>query len=335
MIKKVIVYLVMMIMLSGYATATESDYFVLTEAGSNARMIRIGNVEGFSPLSSSVFENPAGLYRVYKFSSSMFTTTFMGELKYQNVSVSYRLPMGILGLGYMKLGVDGLESTMKNDSNKISSVGSFNYENSMAKAVYQVSIFENLHVGAGLSYYSTTLDEVKGGGMNFDVGAIIGSESFQGSLAFKNIMSSMSVDYTDDTDYSAHTELTQEEKDEQSSDGKVENLPFIMVMSVKKTYKNFVFFAQHKAIENHQDAAKSYGVEYTPKFLSIFKVSAASKKYPVVRSVEGETKRELDKTLVLGLGLDLFGVSFDYAHETINDHSEYKGRHYFSIGYSF
>ena len=99
-------------------------------------------------------------------------------------------------------------------------------------------------------------------------------------------------------------------------------------------WKQFVFYAQHKSIENHQDAAKSYGVEYTPKFLSIFKVSGAIKKYPVVRSSEGVTKRELDTTKTLGIGIDLFGVSFDYAHET-SDHIEFKHKHYFSIGYSF
>ncbi len=334
MIKKLIVSLIMILLLGGHVVASESDYFQLTEAGTSARMIRIGNIEGYSPLSSSVFENPAGLYRVNRFSSSMFTTKFMGEVKYQNVSLSRRLPMGMLAVGFMKMGVDDIPSTIENESNKFIKVGSFSYKNSMAKIAYQVSIFENFHVGAAASYYSTTIDQVRGKGMNLDLGWIVGSESFQGSLVFKNMVNGLNMKYSDSTDYSAHTQLSDAEKVEQSSDGQIENLPFLMVLSLKKKTKRFAFYAQHKFIENHQDAAKSYGVEYSPRFLSIFKISGGMKKYPVVRSDEGVTKRELDKTVTLGLGMDLFGVSFDYAHET-SDHIEFKHKHYFSIGYSF
>ena len=185
------------------------------------------------------------------------------------------------------MGVDDIPSTIENESNKFERVGSFSYKNSMAKVAYQVSVFDNFHIGTGLSYYMTTMDQVIGKGYNFDFGAIFGSETFQGSLVFKNMVGGLRVKYTDETDYSTHTQLSEEDKNSQSSDGQVENLPFMMVLSAKKKWKQFVFYAQHKSIENHQDAAKSYGVEYTPKFLSIFKVSGAIKKYPVVRSSEG------------------------------------------------
>lgn len=335
--KRLLTICLLLISICSLSVAAEADYFQLTEAGSNARMIRIGNIEGFSSLSSSIFENPAGLYRVNSFSASLFNTTFMSEVNYQNISFGYRLPVGMLAFGYMKLGVDDIKSTYATGSgidDKFGSNGTFNYRNSLAKVAYQVSIFENLHVGLAGSYYVTELDKVSGNGFNFDIGAILGSETFQGSLVFRNVVNGMKVKYTDDTDFSVHTYLTEEEKEEFDSTGKTEKLPFMMVIGLKKKFNTLTFYGQHKVIENHQDAAKSYGVEYTPRFLSIFKISGAIKKYPVVRSDEGETKRELDTTKVMGLGIDLFGVSFDYAHET-SDHIEFKHKHYFSVGYSF
>ena len=41
-----------------------ASYLLLTDLGSSAEMIRKGNIEGYSVGSNSVFENPAGLYRV-------------------------------------------------------------------------------------------------------------------------------------------------------------------------------------------------------------------------------------------------------------------------------
>ncbi|MFT5171200.1 MAG: hypothetical protein ACI9BD_000972, partial [Candidatus Marinamargulisbacteria bacterium] len=44
------------------AAAQSAEYMMITDVGSSAKMVRMGNVEGFSEMSSSVFDNPAGLY---------------------------------------------------------------------------------------------------------------------------------------------------------------------------------------------------------------------------------------------------------------------------------
>jgi hypothetical protein len=54
--------------------------------------------------------------------------------------------------------------------------------------------------------------------------------------------------------------------------------------------------------------------------------------------IEGNIQKGMTPSIILGLGLDLYGINFDYAYEVdlnkekIND---YKNLHYFSIAYSF
>ena len=331
--KKVCLVSVLLLCFTSFLFSNESNYFLLTEAGTSARMIRMGNVEGYSPLSNSVFENPAGLYRVYKFSSSLFTTKFMGEVTYQNLSVSFRLPRGMLGLGIMRMGVDDIPITESEESGgnltNINRVGSYQHRNSLMKLAYQISMFEYLHLGLGMSYYNWKMHTVSGKGMNFDFGVIGGSDRLQGSLTFKNIVPSMRVKYSDSEIYA------EEDMAELSSDGRTENLPFQAVLSGKYAYRpNIKLYAQFKSIKNQLKSAKSYGVEYSPRFLPALKLSAGYKLNPVVRFLEDTVKNDLEATRTMGVGIDVLGLSFDYAYES-SHHISYNSKHYFSLGYSF
>jgi len=49
------------------------DYFLISDNGTSARMIGIGNIQGFDNTAAVIFENPAGLYQVEKFSIANFT----------------------------------------------------------------------------------------------------------------------------------------------------------------------------------------------------------------------------------------------------------------------
>ena len=50
-----------------------AEYALISDLGTSARQIALGNVSGFSDSADSVFENPAALYRVDQFSLSLFS----------------------------------------------------------------------------------------------------------------------------------------------------------------------------------------------------------------------------------------------------------------------
>ena len=47
------------------AFADTAQYFMISDVGSSARMIRMANIEGFSNQSSSVFDNPSEIGRAH------------------------------------------------------------------------------------------------------------------------------------------------------------------------------------------------------------------------------------------------------------------------------
>ena len=76
-----------------------ASYLMITDLGSSAEMIRKGNIEGFSTGANSLFENPAGLYRVEKLSASVFSSEIMDEVSYVNYSLALNTSIGIFGFG--------------------------------------------------------------------------------------------------------------------------------------------------------------------------------------------------------------------------------------------
>ena len=235
--------------------ALESEYFVPTLVGSSARMIRLGNIEGFSHEASSIFENPAGLYRVNRMSSSAFTTTFMEEVTYQNVAMAMRMPIGVLGVGYMGLGVDEIPRTFKNEVKEFDINGYFGYKNSMAKVAYQLSQSRHLHFGGSFSYYLTEFDTVKASGYNVDLGVVVDSDVLDASIVVKNVLKSSKIRYTD------ATEVTDIE--DYSSRGKEEVLPFQTIYSMKYSLQNFQWYGQLKTVGRERQFVKSFGVDFS------------------------------------------------------------------------
>ena len=96
--KNVIVFFMLFFLsLMNFTIAEDQVYLNILNVGSSAKMVRQGNIYGFSNKADSVFENPASLYRVGRFSSSFFRTTFMGDLTYMNGSVAVRGMGGVFG----------------------------------------------------------------------------------------------------------------------------------------------------------------------------------------------------------------------------------------------
>ena len=111
-----------------------ADYFEVTEIGSSAQSIRIGNIEGFSSFSNSIFENPAGLYRLNKVSGTLFTSKLMNEVNYLNGSIAYRFKFGVLAFGYFDASVSGIpftEEVFYDDTSEFEATSYFNSTNSL------------------------------------------------------------------------------------------------------------------------------------------------------------------------------------------------------------
>lgn len=320
-----------LILSSGVSAQEVGLAYYAPEVGSSARSIRVGNVEGFSKLANTIFENPAGMYRIRKFSTSAFTTRFMDEVGYVNISAAMRLPVGMLGAGIMSTGVDDIPETFVRDDGEFDVSGYFNYRNLVGKLAYQYSISRYMHVGAAYTYYLTRFHQVEGQGKNLDLGFIIDSDALDFSFAVKNVLRSQYITYTDT---SATPEGYEGTDEEYSSHGRQEQLPLQTVYALRYTMRHFQLFGQLKTVGKERQFVRSFGVNYNPTFLPFFHLSGGYKQFALSRSEEGETNTDINSSYTMGLGLDLFGVSFDYAFEK-SEHIEFENKHYFSFGIAF
>ena len=290
------------------------DFFEVSGIGSSAQSIRIGNIEGFSSFSNSIFENPAALYRLNKVSGMLFTSKLMNEVNYLNGSVAYRLKAGVLAFGYFDASVSGIpftEEVFYDDTSEFEATSYFNSTNSLMKVALQLSQSETLHWGISGSLFKQSIYTTEGSGMNIDIGLVIDSDPLILSISLKNIMSSMKVDYTI---------------------GGKENLPLQTVGSMRYTLSDLQFYGQFKTINSNRLFLKSAGISYRPSFLSIIEISGGYREVPVLK----KTKSRLNG----GVGLELTGLQFDYAFEIKLDNdgldlNEFNQFHYFSFGFKF
>lgn len=348
----------------GNCLFAESEFMVISEVGSSAGSVRLANIQGFSYLSNSVFENPAALYRVYQGSAAIFQTSFMDEVNFMNMSCAIRTGPGVLGLGYMSSSIDNIYKTDVRansnsgtdvpDAGRIYKTGSFSEKREIMKVAYSISQSRSLHVGLGGSYYSMSMDTVKGTGYNVDFGVIIDSDAFDFSFTAKNILSSMKVDYTDSVSLDQFLDASGNIREEVnnlfngqltnystndlwqiSSDGISETLPLQIIYGVRYTAGPFDLMGQLKSTGENRQFVKNVSVNYTPPFLSFFSISGGIRQSIINRIDQGVADEVVITSKVMGIGLELMGVTFDYAYETNEDHPEFQNKHYFSLGLSF
>jgi len=347
--------LLLMLLASFSPLFSESEFMVISEVGSSAGAVRIANVQGFSNLSNSVFENPAALYRTYQGSVSVFQTTFMEEVGYLSGSAAIRTKRGVFGFGYMRSSIDGLYKTDVNSVSEIYTTGeTFDEKREIIKVAYAFSQSDALHVGLSGTYYSASMDTVKGTGMNVDFGTILDLGNLDFSFTAKNILSSMKVDYTDSISGDLFLDASGNIREEinelfdgqlsdyttddvwlVSSDGISETLPLQIIYGLRYSIGPFDIYGQLKSSGDNRRFSKNASVNVTPPFLSFLSVSGGIKQSIVNQIDQGESNEVVVSSQVLGLGLDLMGVTFDYAYETNDVHPEFENQHYFSLGLSF
>lgn len=289
-----------------------ASYLMLTDLGSSAEMIRRGNIEGFSIGSNAIFENPASLHHVNLLSTSVFSTQIMKEVSYRNVSLAFKSDIGVFGFGYMDAGVDDIIKTRLSGTGENAIViadGVFSYKNRVFKVGYQNSITEELHIGVNAVGYMNQIYTYTGSGYNLDIGAMYSFSELNVSLFARNIMPTK-IEYSDSED--------------ESYKGS-ESLPLQVVFSAAYPFGDLDILGQLKF--DGVNSLMSGGMDYTPSFLlDMVTLSAGYKEFSVLDNISN--------TITLGVGLNLWGLSLDYAYEK-SDHFEYDANNFASVGFDF
>ncbi len=285
-----------------------ASYLMITDLGSSAEMIRRGNIEGFSVGSNAIFENPASLYKVNLLSASVFASQIMKEVNYRNVSLAFNSDIGMFAFGYMDAGVDDIVKTKMNGDVVVAD-GVFSYKNRVIKVGYQNSITDDLHLGINAVGYMNEIYTYKGSGYNLDVGARYSFSELDVSLFARNIIPTK-IEYSDSDDDTYKGE---------------EELPLQVIFSAAYPFGDLDILGQFKF--DGVNTLMSGGLDYTPSFLfSMLTISAGYKEFSVLDNISN--------TITLGVGLNLFGLSVDYAYEK-SDHFEYDANNFASIGFDF
>ncbi len=281
-----------------------ADFFTPTEIGVTAETLGMGRIEGMNSNASTVFENPAGLYRIPKGGVSYFTVNFLSELTYNTLAGAMRTPWGVFGIGYMATGIDGIPQTGENEFGEFYQTGIFGYSNQVAKLSYARPLMENLYAGGSVGLFRNRIASSVGTGYNFDLGLILLLDRWTLSMAQRNIVSALNVKY---------------------NNGSQENLPLESVYGASYQVADpLEIMAQAKTVSSKRGLLKSGGVRYTP--------------WPFVSFSGGYSElfvlQEIKNAWSLGVSLRVYGVGFYYAYEKSNQ-PEFSDQHYFSMAVNF
>ena len=313
-----------------HTTLGLTDYFKPSAlVGTSAESIRMGNISSFSNNSDSIFSNPAALYKMPRYSGTLFVTRFMDEVSYRSVSGALRTIYGNFGFGYYtagvqdipktQIGLDGLlDESLKTFQNLIDNknviverIGSFGYKNTQMQASYQFSRSRRFHMGVALNYYLEQISSVTGKGMSLDFGLIYLTRKFAVAASFYNILPNSQLTY---------------------SNGEKQALPLESSYAVKYKWDDFTILGQIKFATSDNKLLKSFGVNYKPNWLPYIRGSFGYKETPIKRLIDNKFEDTKIGNIVLGIGLEFRGVSFDYAHEK-SEHKVFNHKHYFSVSF--
>ncbi len=303
----------------------EPDMFMVTDAGTSARMVRLGKLEGFSTTAAGIFENPASLYAVPRFSASAFRSEFIREVPYQNFALAGRISNVVLGWGYMGVTVSDIDKTSASASGLPVREGTFQYKNQLIKLGAAYSFSRHLHVGLSGTLYEANFDTVSATGYNSDFGVYFDNPRLDVSLAFKNLIPSQKFQYSDSS-----SDL------DNSSNGQFEKIPLQTSLSLRYAFKYVTIYGQLKKTGQQDGFVKNGALEFTPPYLDFLRLSVGYKEslIPVQRNMDKVATDVVESGPVFGVGLDLWGLQFDYALEK-SDHVQFDTIHYFSAAVSF
>lgn len=278
-----------------------AEYRLITSEGVSAYHIGLSGIDGFLEDAHAVFDNPAGLDRIPDYSLGIFSIQYpFNWTTVTNVAGAFRLPWGVVGIGYME------EVSPDNpDTRDFVTIGDpatfFTYRNALVNAAYAAAMTENLNVGAVLSYYFQKWSDISASGWGLSAGAVWDWEPVEFAVSLRNILPGAAVTY---------------------SNGGKEALPFSTSFSAKYDWSEFAVLGEWQT--TLQQNGFSINLRYQPEWLSFLTVSGGWKTRPVIDRMKA--------TPVVGLGLDLGDFRFDYAFEQSD--LPQAANHYFSFTFT-
>lgn len=294
-----------------------TNFVLISDLGTSARSIALGNTLGTSHSAEAIFGNPAALDYVNGYSLSLFSTNVMNEVKYYNIAISSSLSSGKIAFGIYEQSVKDIPSTIFDETTReVYQNGIYDWKNTMMKVAYQTTInkkrrlqflFKGLStpLSASLSYvyYKLDVDSYSGSGHNLDLGFLAQYDSIGWSVNFQNILFNQYMMYSNNT---------------------LELLPFACTVTAIIPWKEFMFLPQYKTTKNKH--LISYGFSYKPSFLPFITLMTGVRQQLNYSS-------EIQQKQSFGIELRLSELTLNYAYER-SDYYLLDHQSYFSLNYN-
>jgi hypothetical protein len=284
-----------------------ATYQTMTELGTSASMIGLGNIHGFEKSSNVIFDNPAGLNTIKGVSAGSFFTELMnGEIQYKNYSIGLQTHVGTFAVGYMGSFVDNIPRTADVEGEFVRT-GSFDYRNEMAKLGYAFQLSQKISLGLSIVGMNHVIDDVVGSGLNMDMGAMINVHRLNLNVVIQNAL------FWEDLSY---------------SNGGTEKIPTTIIGGLQyPVLDDLDAYVQLKTFMREKDQLMSFGLSYQPQMIGrIITLRAGWKEFLIMDKKHTST--------TLGIGLDLINIGFDFAYEK-SSYFEVDSKNYFSLRFNF
>ena len=284
------------------SAVSATNFVMLTDLGSSARSIALGNVDGYNNAADAVFSNPAALTHVNGYSVSLFSSKLMNEVNYFNAALSAKTAYGTIAVGIYEQSVSNIAST-SSSSYKATQTGSYDFKNTALKLSYQEDIASNLSVAATYSLYTMAVENYSASGSNIDAGILATFNRFSLSIFAQNILLNQTVNFSHNAS---------------------EVLPFAISTTAIVPFNSFVFIPQLKLTRGH--ALLSTGASFTPGFLPNLTLNAGYNE-------KLDYTAQKHSTVTLGASLNLLELDVHVAYER-SEHIEMDHNMYASFSYS-
>lgn len=284
-----------------------ADFAVISDLGSSARSIGMGNIKGFSMSADTLFDNPAGLTRIANNNISAFNTTLLDDVHYYSLTLASNLKYGTIGVGLYQANITNIPETYVNQSTslkKFEILNTFDYKDSIFKLGYAFQKTDTLSIGVTGTLYDRSYYTISGSAVNVDIGIVKKFEFVDVSVVAENVIPKTSFVY---------------------SDGSKEDIPFNVYTTLKASVYSCEIYPQVRLSDNQ--LLYSIGMIYDPAYIPLLHFLVGYKQHL-------SYTYEKQETGTIGVGLNLLGMSFYYAFEksdyTINDNNSY-----FSASFNF
>ncbi|HAR62051.1 MAG: hypothetical protein DKM50_01780 [Candidatus Margulisiibacteriota bacterium] len=297
----------LIIILITFAQATlNAEYLDPGALGTSASTIGNANIQGFAKTATTIFENPAGLYRIKSFSIEAFNTKLMKEVTHTNIAIAFNSIIGNVGLGYIDSRISNIFNTDLDVFDEIYTKSTFGYNSSILYFSHEVEQ-KGFVYGYSLKYYMMNMGSYSGHALNADFGILFNSfRDMEISLCAKNVLPGSPYRYSSD-DY--------------------EVIPMQLIAGIKKHIFDIDILSQVQAKNtSNANLTKHFALNYTPGIMPFFSIFGGWKEYFILSNKH--------TGITWGVKLNISALELSYASEA-TEYYEEKNNNYFSLAINF